>query len=441
MNSLSDQHSADTVLISDEILIPTQTIPDPEVVPTDESDDEFFDALEEQPPEEDTHYDSSDDLPDAIKQELESREDAPVVTSSVKRSAEDALESNEEIDSKKRKIISGSVESEDTPQTATASNNEQSSLVKRKLEDATKHDEIIDQHTSDKISESSSLPIVKKLKVIKEVAPSGTEEQPQQPLRVITNDPPKSVATTSEPLYGGFGRLSGFGESKAAGLPSTAVSTSINYVPSLSFFANRTASPFAARAAATARINAWSLNRASFISSTTEGSSKESDNENEHANNESIDNTTTSTITTVMFGEPAKVKVPGIERRKVTTGEESEEVICQTKGRLYVMNSAQNWKEYGVGIFRLNKSEKASRLVMRTDGVYRLILNAKIFPGIKVSVKQDKFVCFGTMETKTNENGTSETKLVNYALKLGSPSAAQNICQHIISCIPASHQL
>ncbi|KAI8887444.1 hypothetical protein K501DRAFT_283258 [Backusella circina FSU 941] len=431
MNSLSDQHSADTVLISDEILIPTQTILDPEVVPTDESDDEFFDALEEQPPEEDIHYDSSDDLPDAIKQELESREDAPVVTSSVKRSAEDALESNEEIDSKKRKIISGSVERKNTPQTSTASNSEQSSLIKRKLEDATKHDETIDQHTSDNISELSPLPIAKKLKAIKEVAPSRTEEQLRQPLRVITNNPPKSVATTSESLYGGFGHSSGFGESKATALPSTAISTSIKYVPSLGSFANMTTSPFAAHAAA--GIDAWSTNSASLISSNTKDISKESVHENEHANDKSVDDTTSSITTTVMFGEPAKVKVPGIERRKITTGEESEEVICQTKGRLY--------KEHRAGIFRLNKSEKASRLVMRTDSVYRLILNAKIFPGIKVSVKQDKFVCFGTMETETNENGTSETKLVNYALKLGSPSAAQNICQHIISCIPASHQL
>jgi hypothetical protein len=74
---------------------------------------------------------------------------------------------------------------------------------------------------------------------------------------------------------------------------------------------------------------------------------------------------------------------------------------------------------------------------MRTDSVYRLILNLKLFPGMKVFIMQEKFIRFGTLQTETNMDGKSETKLVNYALKLSSANTAQEICQHITSCIPS----
>ncbi|KAI8889084.1 hypothetical protein K501DRAFT_267295 [Backusella circina FSU 941] len=209
-------------MISNEIPMPTQTIQDLEIVATGESDNELFNAVQEQPFEIDIFHDASEYLTDAIKQNEESRKDTPVVTSSVKRSAEDTLECNEEIDSKKRNIVSESAECENTPQTSTGFNNKQLSLVKRKLEGVAKHDEITDQHTS-------------------------------------------------ESLYGDFGHSPGFGESNT----------------------------------------------------------KESVN-----NNKSVDDTRSSTTIKTTFGEPVKVKIPGVERRKITTGEESEEVICQRKGSL-----------------------------------------------------------------------------------------------------------
>lgn len=124
----------------------------------------------------------------------------------------------------------------------------------------------------------------------------------------------------------------------------------------------------------------------------------------------------------------------------VTTGEEDEDTIYQTKGKLLVLDTTTgNWKERGVGTFRINMKEEdkklQTRLVMRTDSVFRVILNLLLFEGMKVFIMQDKFVRFAGFE-KQDDN--AETKLVSYALKLSNPTIANEVCDQIISCIPTS---
>lgn len=55
---------------------------------------------------------------------------------------------------------------------------------------------------------------------------------------------------------------------------------------------------------------------------------------------------------------------------------------------------------------------------MRADSVYRLILNLLLFSEMKVFIMQERFVRFAGFESEQKEDGTSETKLVNYALKV-----------------------
>lgn len=83
-------------------------------------------------------------------------------------------------------------------------------------------------------------------------------------------------------------------------------------------------------------------------------------------------------------------------------------------------------------------SKTQTRLVMRADSVFRVILNLLLFEGMKVFIMQDKFVRFAGFETETKEDGTSETKMVNYALKLSNSAVAKELCDQIISCIPNS---
>ncbi|KAI9246126.1 hypothetical protein BY458DRAFT_79676, partial [Sporodiniella umbellata] len=128
----------------------------------------------------------------------------------------------------------------------------------------------------------------------------------------------------------------------------------------------------------------------------------------------------------------------------VKTGEEDENTIYQTKAKLLILDgNTGNWKERGVGSFRINtkeedKSTPQTRLVMRADSVYRLILNLLLFPGMKVFIMQEKFVRFAGFEKSTKEDGTEETKLVNFALKLSNSSVAQDVFETISAHLPLS---
>jgi Ran-binding protein 3 len=75
---------------------------------------------------------------------------------------------------------------------------------------------------------------------------------------------------------------------------------------------------------------------------------------------------------------------------------------------------------------------------MRTDSVYRVILNLLLFEGMKVFIMQDKFVRFGGFEAEQKEDGTVETKLVSFALKLSNSATARELCDQINRCIPSS---
>src|SRR3954453_12248494 len=104
----------------------------------------------------------------------------------------------------------------------------------------------------------------------------------------------------------------------------------------------------------------------------------------------------------------------------VITGEEDEVTRYSVKAKLYWMDKSQQWKERGVGTLRINfprddrksprigsifidsKQLNLSRffslifiyhcLVMRADGVLKVILNVALFTGMSVERAQEKFV-------------------------------------------------
>ncbi|KAG1147877.1 hypothetical protein G6F37_003710 [Rhizopus arrhizus] len=252
----------------------------------------------------------------------------------------------------------------------------------------------------------------------------------------------QTVPTSSkvnQPAFGGFSSF-GFGGIKATTdkktedapkakeeRPNTSAPAS---TPSFASFAKATVSPFAAAAAAASSGNKIVNTLTPSESTMNNETEKEvkSDDEEEEAHN---------------FGKEAKVKVPGIKPTDVKTGEEDEDTIYQTKAKLLILDgSSGNWKERGVGTFRINvkeeenKSTPQTRLVMRADSVYRLILNLLLFQGMKVFIMQEKFVRFAGFEKDTKEDGTSETKLVNFALKLSNSAVAKEVCETINAHIP-----
>ncbi|KAG7812364.1 hypothetical protein KL921_001596 [Ogataea angusta] len=113
-----------------------------------------------------------------------------------------------------------------------------------------------------------------------------------------------------------------------------------------------------------------------------------------------------------------------LEKQQVKSGEEEEETLFQVKAKLYHMdltNVSEGWKEKGVGVLKVNKfinpvKHYHARLVMRQDGILKLILNAPIVKGVEVfkgmasSLNSDKFIRVQVVE---------DSKPVQYAFKIG----------------------
>ncbi|XP_054007234.1 ran-binding protein 3 isoform X1 [Hylaeus anthracinus] len=65
------------------------------------------------------------------------------------------------------------------------------------------------------------------------------------------------------------------------------------------------------------------------------------------------------------------------------TGEEGETNVVQINCKLFAFDKASGgWQERGRGTLRLNDRDEESRLVGRTAGTQRLILNTKVWPGM-----------------------------------------------------------
>ncbi|GBB86883.1 hypothetical protein RclHR1_13300002 [Rhizophagus clarus] len=129
------------------------------------------------------------------------------------------------------------------------------------------------------------------------------------------------------------------------------------------------------------------------------------------------------------FGIGAK---PLLQEQEVVTGEEDEITRYSVKAKLYWMDKTQQWKERGVGTLRLNyprDDSKSPRIVMRADGVLKVILNVVLFNGMSVERAQEKFVRLVAFE------GADHIP-VHLAIKVGNPSAADELYDAIMDAIP-----
>lgn len=95
----------------------------------------------------------------------------------------------------------------------------------------------------------------------------------------------------------------------------------------------------------------------------------------------------------------------GVFKRKyeVITGEEDEQNVLSIHGKLYAWDTdSANWTEKGRGFLRLNdvrKNDKlCSRLVMRTTGALRVILNAHLVAGMKFEPANDNCLRFTNVD-------------------------------------------
>nr|KAJ3423227.1 hypothetical protein HK105_008025 [Polyrhizophydium stewartii] len=132
----------------------------------------------------------------------------------------------------------------------------------------------------------------------------------------------------------------------------------------------------------------------------------------------------------------------------VVTGEEDEmtlhsrymltqaltQVARQVRGKLFAWDG-ENWRERGTGPIKINqraeseKGEVQKRLVMRADGVLRVILNVRIIPGMPHKLRDAKFI-----EIVACEKPPTLTK---FLFKFGNPDAASAFLSAIESAAKA----
>ncbi|MCO5579810.1 hypothetical protein L7F22_033672 [Adiantum nelumboides] len=137
-------------------------------------------------------------------------------------------------------------------------------------------------------------------------------------------------------------------------------------------------------------------------------------------------NTQSSSVTTLSTGPPSQPPASAAQFQGGTTptGEEQEKIVFGADATLFEFIDAA-WKERGKGELRVNvpldKSGKA-RLLMRSKGNLRLILNASLFPDMKMTSMDSRGVTFVCVNSAMEE----KSGLTTYALKFKDSIAAVN---------------
>lgn len=131
---------------------------------------------------------------------------------------------------------------------------------------------------------------------------------------------------------------------------------------------------------------------------------------------------------------PAQSREPTVKLTKqdVKSGEETEESIFQTNAKLYQLTDIKDgWKERGIGVLHLNKDEvsEKSRIVMRSRGLLKVILNLPLVKGFSIkkgfpgSLNGEKFVRILAVDENKNP--------VQYALRTGKAEIADELYEKV----------
>ncbi|KAI7986709.1 Nuclear pore complex protein NUP50A [Camellia lanceoleosa] len=111
---------------------------------------------------------------------------------------------------------------------------------------------------------------------------------------------------------------------------------------------------------------------------------------------------------------------------QVETGEENEKPVFIADCVTFEFIEG-GWKERGKGELKLNVSTTGTgkaRLVMRARGNYRLILNASLYPDMKLTNMEKRGITFACM----NSTGEGKGGLTTFALKFKDASIVEEFC-------------
>ncbi|KAH7335505.1 hypothetical protein B0J17DRAFT_78589 [Rhizoctonia solani] len=120
-----------------------------------------------------------------------------------------------------------------------------------------------------------------------------------------------------------------------------------------------------------------------------------------------------------------------IQQIQYNTGEEEDFTVFQTRAKLYTQDEEFAYKERGTGLLKVNvrrSDGEGARIVMRAEGVLRLLLNMALYPGLICELGPDpKFV-------KVAEITPNERKF--HAIKVGNAKLAQELYDHLTENTP-----
>ncbi|MCL7025757.1 hypothetical protein MKW94_000472 [Papaver nudicaule] len=116
--------------------------------------------------------------------------------------------------------------------------------------------------------------------------------------------------------------------------------------------------------------------------------------------------------------------VPSMPEVPVETGEENEKAVFNADAVLFEYLDG-SWKERGKGELKVNISTSAdrARLVMRARGNLRLILNASLFPDMKLANMDKRGITFACINSSTG--GEGKDALSTFALKFRDASVVE----------------
>ncbi|KAJ8516506.1 hypothetical protein ONZ45_g6211 [Pleurotus djamor] len=120
-----------------------------------------------------------------------------------------------------------------------------------------------------------------------------------------------------------------------------------------------------------------------------------------------------------------------LSEQDVVTGEEDETTVHQVRAKLFSL-AENSWKERGTGtlklLYRDDDDKSSSRIVMRKEAVFTVILNVTLFHGIRFSIAQDpRYLRFSSIE---------DGNTIHYNLRLPSAKVAEELLQVITTHIP-----
>ncbi|KAJ9124276.1 hypothetical protein QFC22_001076 [Naganishia vaughanmartiniae] len=155
----------------------------------------------------------------------------------------------------------------------------------------------------------------------------------------------------------------------------------------------------------------------------------DSDEKEDHDSKAKRDDKSFGDILAATSGEAsAERQKLDVQHQQVPTGEEDENTIHSVRCKLYVMDAGA-WKERGTGSLHLNihKKDLSARVVMRAEGVLRLILNTPLYAGMKAELT-DRYVKFPIVE---------EGKIHHIAIRTRNMDEATALHEAIERYIPA----